>query len=61
MYDVGRSSGKMAARVLRGEKPGNIPVTKGVMSKLTVNLRAAKRLGLKIPKTLVYLATEVIE
>ena len=60
MYDVGRSSGKMAARVLRGEKPGNIPVTKGVMSKLTINLKAAKRLGLRVPKTLIYLATEVI-
>jgi len=60
MYDVGVESGKMAVRVLQGEKPGNIAVTKGVMSKLTVNLAAAERMGVTIPKSILREATEIL-
>ena len=61
MYDVGRSSGKMGAAVLRGEDPGTIAVTKGVMSKLAINLKAAKRMGVTVPQYIIAKATTVIK
>jgi len=61
MYDVGRESGKMAARILNGEKPADIPVTKGVMSELAVNPSAARRMGVTIPETVMAKATEVVD
>jgi putative ABC transport system substrate-binding protein len=60
MYDVGRSSGKMAAAILNGADPGSIAVTKGVMSKMTINLKAASRMGVIVPQSVIDKATEVI-
>lgn len=61
MSDVGRESGRMAARVLRGENPGDIAITKGVMSNLAVNPAAAERMGVTIPKSIMDKATEIVE
>ena len=61
MMDVGRESGRMAAEVLKGKKPGDIPVSKGVMSNLSVNPAAAKRMGITIPESVMKKATEVVE
>ncbi len=61
MSDVGRESGRMAARVLRGENPGEIAVTKGVMSNLAVNPAAAERMGVTIPQSIMNKATEIVE
>ncbi|MBW2015957.1 MAG: ABC transporter substrate-binding protein [Deltaproteobacteria bacterium] len=60
-YDVGRESGKMAARILRGESPANIPVSKGKMTDLYVNPSAAKRMGVTIPQSVMEKATKVID
>ncbi|MCP4395811.1 MAG: hypothetical protein GY801_00665 [bacterium] len=61
MSDVGRESGRMAARVLQGENPGDIAVTKGVMSNLAVNPAAAERMGVTIPQSIMNKATEIVE
>jgi len=58
---VGEESGKIAVRILRGEKPANIPVQMVPMDELYFNRGAAARMGVTIPQDLLATATKVIE
>ena len=60
-FDVGKQTGAVVVRILKGEKPGDIPATVAVGTDLVINKKVAEKVGVTFPESVTKRATKVID
>ncbi|HIP76183.1 MAG TPA: ABC transporter permease, partial [Psychromonas hadalis] len=60
-HDLGRQTGDIVVRILKGEKPGDISVKMAKGTNLVVNLKMARKMGVTVPNSALERTTQVIK
>ncbi|CDO40957.1 ABC transporter substrate-binding protein [Bartonella henselae] len=60
-YDVGVEAGKLVVRILNGEKPGDIDVVQAANNDIRIDMKAAQKVGIVIPQTVIERATKILQ